>query len=323
MSGPMPYSSKLMLHVRQHGEHGRPRLRGGLGQPEDSWPRSVRPSPRLRMAENHAASWKMMPERVAPARAHAAHAVAQVDAIDAARALHRAVVHGEDHARRPARSGTTSARDCMRGRCSVSTNSPPVKSRPGSRQQDRHLQREDVLAVEVLVQAVVVARRRTAAAAASAASGRRRGSARGRPRARRDSATSMPIASFQRLAIGAERAVERRAQLGDQRRQRIAEIPVLAAPEAVARHHDAAAEARLLARTARRARWHSSAVSSCFSEAAPWRSSSLATRSQAKPGHAGGDVVDSRFRGEYVVCKHGFSVQRCARAARRIRTCNP
>ena len=28
--------------------------------------------------------------------------------------------------------GTTSARLCWRGRCSVSTNSPPVKSRPGS-----------------------------------------------------------------------------------------------------------------------------------------------------------------------------------------------
>jgi fibronectin-binding autotransporter adhesin len=28
-------------------------------------------------------------------------------------------------------SGTTSARDCMRGRCSVNTNSPPLKSAPG------------------------------------------------------------------------------------------------------------------------------------------------------------------------------------------------
>ena len=32
-----------------------------------------------------------------------------------------------------------------------------MKSRPGSRQQDRDLEREHVLAVEVLVQAVVVA----------------------------------------------------------------------------------------------------------------------------------------------------------------------
>ena len=31
----------------------------------------------------------------------------------------------------PLASGTTIARDCWRGRCSVSTNSPPVKSAPG------------------------------------------------------------------------------------------------------------------------------------------------------------------------------------------------
>ena len=37
----------------------------------------------------------------------------------------------------PRKSGTTSARDCMRGRCSVSTNSPPVKSRPGVQRQDQ------------------------------------------------------------------------------------------------------------------------------------------------------------------------------------------
>ena len=37
----------------------------------------------------------------------------------------------------PRKSGTTSARECMRGRCSVSTNSPPVKSRPGVQRQDQ------------------------------------------------------------------------------------------------------------------------------------------------------------------------------------------
>ena len=46
----------------------------------------------------------------------------------------------------------------MRGRCSVSTNSPPVKSRPGFRQQDRHLQRKCEFAIEILMQAVEVAR---------------------------------------------------------------------------------------------------------------------------------------------------------------------
>ena len=60
-----------------------------------------------------------------------AHPVPQVHPIDAARALHRPVMHGE-HDAVALPSGTTSARDCMRGRCSVITNSPPVKSRPGS-----------------------------------------------------------------------------------------------------------------------------------------------------------------------------------------------
>ncbi len=40
-------------------------------------------------------------------------------------------MHGKGH-RIALVSGTTSGRDCIRGRCSVSTNSPPVKSRPGS-----------------------------------------------------------------------------------------------------------------------------------------------------------------------------------------------
>ena len=69
-------------------------------------------------------------ERVAPAGAQPADAVAHGDAVDAARALHRALVHRRRSRASPWRSGTTSARDCMRGRCSVSTNSPPVKSRP-------------------------------------------------------------------------------------------------------------------------------------------------------------------------------------------------
>jgi len=47
---------------------------------------------------------------------------------------------------------------CMRGRCSVSTNSPPGKSFPGSDSRNRDPAAETRVAVEVLMQAVKVAR---------------------------------------------------------------------------------------------------------------------------------------------------------------------
>jgi hypothetical protein len=47
----------------------------------------------------------------------------------------------------------------MRGRCSVSTNSPPVKGEVLARlrQQDRDLERERKIAVQVLMQAIEIA----------------------------------------------------------------------------------------------------------------------------------------------------------------------
>ena len=106
----------------------------------------------------------------------------------------------------------------MRGRCSVSTNSPPVKSAPGLGQQDRDLQREDVLAVEVLVQAVVVAR-------AVLQQQRRRPRLAGAWQRSRNvrvlgrvAHVDRPCASFQRLAIGASARIERGAQAGDEAR---------------------------------------------------------------------------------------------------------
>ena len=35
-------------------------------------------------------------------------------------------------------SGTTAARDCIRGRCSVSTSSPPSNSAPGRESRNTH-----------------------------------------------------------------------------------------------------------------------------------------------------------------------------------------
>ena len=96
-----------------------------------------------------------------------------------------------------------------------------------------------MLAVDVLMQAIVVARPDSAAGAASAASAPPRGSARGRRRARRDSATSTPIAAFQRSATGASGGRDRDAAPTISVRQRVGEILVLAPAEAVARHDDA------------------------------------------------------------------------------------
>ena len=109
----------------------------------------------------------------------------------------------------------------MRGRCSVSTNSPPVKSSSGRRQQDRRLQRKHVFAVEILVQAIVVAgavlqqqRRRARLARLMAAR-------RGTPHARRDSASSIPMRLVPAIGDRRERRIERRAQ--DRRPDRAAD----------------------------------------------------------------------------------------------------
>ena len=156
-------------------------------------------------ASRHFASWKMMPSVMALAGAQPADAMAHGDAVDAARPRHRPMMDGEDTPS-PCLSGTTSARDCMRGRCSVSTNSPPVKSRARLGQQDRHLEREHMLAIKILMQAVVVARaiaqqqRRRPRLAGGMATREEVGMRRRKARYR------SPCASFQRLAIRAGRA---------------------------------------------------------------------------------------------------------------------
>ena len=57
----------------------------------------------------------------------------------------------------PWSSGTTSGRDCIRGRCSVGTNSPPMKSRPGSK-AETPLNGEYLLSVKILMRGVEIAR---------------------------------------------------------------------------------------------------------------------------------------------------------------------
>ena len=106
-----------------------------------------------RIAACYFASWKITPN-VCRRPERTAHAVPEVHAVGAPRALDGTVVDGERSAVAPA-GGTTSTRDCMRGRCSVSTGSPPVKSVPGSASRNATWNGKRARRT-VLVQAVVI-----------------------------------------------------------------------------------------------------------------------------------------------------------------------
>ena len=120
----------------------------------------------------------------------------------------------------------------MRGRCSVSTNSPPLKLTPGALQQHGHLQRKHVLAVQILVQAVVVAR----AVLSSSGVGRVWPAAWHRARKASVLARIAPVLPQRRVPVvrdGGERRIERLAQRRDRAGQRTGEVLVFAAAEAV------------------------------------------------------------------------------------------
>ena len=125
--------------------------------------------PLLRVVENDA-------ERVAMAVADAAHAVAHVDAIDAARALHRPVMHRKDHglalaqAARPRRA-TACAGAARSARTRRRRNRRPAATAAPWPAAERRARRRGPGAGNCS------RRDRTAAAAASAASGRPCGSA--------------------------------------------------------------------------------------------------------------------------------------------------
>src|SRR5688500_6244308 len=182
--------------------------------------------------------------RVPMARAHPAHAMAHIDPVDAARALQRAVVNGEHH--RVALAKRHDVRARLHARPLLGEHefaAGEVAPRLGK--QDGELQREYMLAVQVLVQAVVVfgavsqqERRRPALAGPVAAPDESRVLVR---ETRIDAQRRVPAIGHRR-----ERWIERGAQRGDRLGQRIAEILVLAAPETVARHDYAAAKARLV-----------------------------------------------------------------------------
>jgi hypothetical protein len=96
------------------------------------------------------------PERVPPAGPHRADAVAQVDAIYSLRAANGPVMHGKGHRVAPPQGHHGGARLHARpllGEDELAAGEVLVRLR----QQDRDLQGEDVLAIEVLMQAVEIA----------------------------------------------------------------------------------------------------------------------------------------------------------------------
>src|SRR5512134_1540546 len=85
------------------------------------------------------------PQRVAMPRAYAAHAMAEIDPVHAARALHRTVMDGEYH--RVALAQRHHFRSRLHARTLLGDHEFAAREvPPGLGQQDRHLEREDVLA---------------------------------------------------------------------------------------------------------------------------------------------------------------------------------
>ncbi len=166
--------------------------------------------------------------------------MAHAGPVHAARALRRALRHGEDHhvaaRQRHHLHPRLLARTLLRQH-----EFPPVEIRPRLRQQHGRLQREHVLAVQVLVQAVVVAgtvlqqQRRGPLLAGRMAAGQEFRMV-GRE-ARIDLQQVVPA-----VGDGGQRPVQGLAQRRHRGRQRITEILVLAAAKAMLRHHDTAAE---------------------------------------------------------------------------------
>src|SRR5579883_595686 len=195
---------------------------------------SARPTSRLpRVVEDDA-------EGEAPARADAAHPVAEIDAVEAARAAHGAVMHREDHRLALRERHHLGAR--LHARPLLDEEELAAgELRAGCAQKQGELQGEDQGAVEVLVQAVVVPgpvfeeKRRRLGLPGGVAFGE----------IGRETRRKAPLLAQGRapaIGDGREARIERAAQGFDGAWQGIAQIFVLAAAEAVALHHHTAAE---------------------------------------------------------------------------------
>src|SRR2546430_9976780 len=94
-------------------------------------------------------------QRVTVSGPNPADAVTKIHAIHSASACHRAMMHGEDYRISLAKRHDLGPR-LHAGPLLRNDELAPGEVLTRLRQQDRHLQREDTLAVEILVQAVVV-----------------------------------------------------------------------------------------------------------------------------------------------------------------------
>src|SRR5579864_389214 len=103
----------------------------------------------LRIVEDHA-------QRMAPAGPKPADAMPQVDAVGAARPLDRPMIHGKGN--RIALPERNHLRARLHARPLLGQHElAALEVAPRLGQQERDLQRKDVLAIEVLMQAIVVA----------------------------------------------------------------------------------------------------------------------------------------------------------------------
>src|SRR5205085_4036103 len=102
----------------------------------------------LRVVEDHT-------DRMAMAGADAADAVSQINAVEPARPLHRAMVHGKGD--RIALAERHHFRPRLHARALFRQDELAAgEIAPWFRQEDRNLQREHMLAVEILMQAIVI-----------------------------------------------------------------------------------------------------------------------------------------------------------------------
>ncbi len=166
---------------------------------------------------------------------YVADAMAQVDSIITSNAFDRPLMYGEHYGVALFQVDDLGAR--LHTRALLGEDElAPGEVLAGFRQQDRHLQREYVLAIQVLVQAVVVLRPvlqqqwsgalLTGGVAALDEIGVLLGKSRFQPHA------FIP-AIGQRYQL----RIQRLTQLLDHFRQRISKILILAAPESMARHY--------------------------------------------------------------------------------------
>src|SRR5260221_8223452 len=178
---------------------------------------------------------------MAATRAQPAYAMAQIDSIEAASAASRAMMHGKDHAIPLAERHDLDAR--LHARSLFGQDELAAGEIAAWRRQEKSsLQRKDMLAIEILMKTIIVAlavaqqeRGRLGLSRAMTTSEKRRVAVGIAPR---DAESFVP-------AIGnrGERRIERGAEADNKLGKGMAEILVLAAPVAMARHHDPAAEA--------------------------------------------------------------------------------